>query len=182
MAQRSGFRSGQQLGGLVKLEQRVQRNPWSDVYSGSVLSSGAPCWVHVCAESELGPSERSSLVEAFAVRASLIHKNLTPCVGTGEEQGHLFLAEADEKGRRLTEHLERRRSVGRRYTPAEVYTVMSHVCNGLQFAADAGSHGSLSPDSVQVLKSGRVQISGWGFGPRRALPPGDEGTVTPPLD
>jgi eukaryotic-like serine/threonine-protein kinase len=154
---------------LVRIQQRLERTPYADTYDAIVISTSAPCLVYICSSSELSSGQHRALTASFSTRRKLIHKNLTGCAGVGEDQNHFFLAEALSEGRQLSEHLARRRAVGRLFTPSEAYTLVSHVCNGLQFAQEHGHHGLVSPENITVLKTGRVQVCRLGFNPRRAL-------------
>ncbi len=98
------------------------------------------------------------LREAQAL-ARLQHPNIVSLHDFGEAGGHYFLVMEYADGLNLRQILHRGD-----LTPREALAIVPQICDGLQYAHDAGViHRDIKPENVLVDRKGRVKITDFGL-------------------
>ncbi|MEE2756820.1 MAG: protein kinase [Myxococcota bacterium] len=159
---------GHVINGKLVVKQVMWENARMGAYLCQTVSEGTAALVHVVNLTGVSPEIKTALAADIQTASRLRHKNIVPCVGFGEFEDHLYLAEKAGQGRPLVEHLERRAGIDKPFKPGEAFSLLSHVCNAIQFAADKGGHGALLTSHVLINSNGRVQVGGFGFGRMRS--------------
>jgi len=159
--------SGEIVNGKFVIRQPIWQNNRMGVYECQATSEGTDALVTVVSLVGLNSEIRAALASDIQKASRLRHKNIVPCIGFGEFENHVYIAEKAGQGRPLVEHLDRRSSLGKPFKPGEAFSLLSHVCNAIQFAADTCSHGSLTTRHILINSNGRVQVGGFGFGQLR---------------
>ena len=96
--------------------------------------------------------------------SALTHRNVRTTFGMGvEDDGTIFIAAEWIEGHNLRTLLEKRASVGKRFSFKGAYNIIGHVCNSLGYAHQKTFHGGLSPRAIMVNNAGRVKVSDWGL-------------------
>ena len=139
-----------------------------------LIGGGGMGWVYRARQSDLDrdvalkilPPE-SARDPAFAERfrreartlARLCHPNIVAIHDFGQAGPYYYLVMEYVEGSNLRE-LEQ----SRRLSPAEALAIIPRICEGLQFAHDAGVvHRDVKPENILIDRQGRVKIADFGI-------------------
>ena len=180
------YQAGDLISGKYKVKSTLDGHGPASRYLATYQQQGMSVVVGMVNLDGLSAPERSELAQSLSAAPRIRHKNVIPCVGFGEERGCAYLVEKASDSRSLAEHLERRLSVNRPFEPVEAYSLLSHLCNGIQYCFEHGGHGLVTPSNVMIQANGRVQVSSHGFAGLRQRWTGetkwDQGCLRPEND
>jgi hypothetical protein len=167
---------GTVVAGRFRIQGFLRSEGGTDVYQAIDGQGGGAVLLRLLSEA---PSARAVLEADLGKAARLEHKNLTHIAAVGDYAGMLFLAVEAEDGHTLRELVEAQRSQGKTIGLAYARTLLGHVANGLDGAAQAAMpHGALNPACIWITRGGRVKVSDLGLArglpalARRGGPPG----------
>jgi serine/threonine-protein kinase len=156
--------------GRVQVAERTGRTIFGEVYRALDRASNQPVALRLIDPAIVVDGtgfERLQKVVAGVSR--LEHKNIAQALECGAEGQYAYVLTEYVDGQPLRALLSRKRAAGSSaFSLKGAYNVISHVCNGLQYAHQATWHGALSASSVLVNQAGRVKITE--FGLARAFP------------
>jgi hypothetical protein len=167
---------GTVVAGRFRIQGFLRSEGGTDVYQAIDGQGGGAVLLRLLSEA---PTARAVLEADLAKAARLEHKNLTHIAAVGDYAGMLFLAAEAEDGHTLRELIEAQRAQGKTIGLAYARTLLGHVANGLDGAAQAAmAHGALNPACIWITRAGRVKVSDLGLArglpalARRGGPPG----------
>jgi protein kinase-like protein len=167
---------GTVVAGRFRIQGFLRSEGGTDVYQAIDSQGGGAVLLRLLSEA---PTARAVLEADLAKAARLDHKNLTHVAAVGDYAGMLFLAAEVEDGHTLRELIEAQRAQGKTIGLAYARTLLGHVANGLEGAAQAAMpHGALNPACIWITRAGRVKVSDLGLArglpalARRGGPPG----------
>jgi hypothetical protein len=167
---------GTVVAGRFRIQGFLRSEGGTDVYQAIDSQGGGAVLLRLLSEA---PTARAALEADLAKAARLEHKNLTHIAAVGDYAGMLFLAAEVEDGHTLRELIEAQRAQGKTIGLSYARTLLGHVANALEGAAQAAMpHGGLTPACVWITRAGRVKVSDMGLArglpalARRGGPPG----------
>lgn len=92
--------------------------------------------------------------------SKISHRNILRCFGMGNlSNGSIYITTEYIEGQKLYSILQKRRENGKLFSLRGAFNIVSHLCNGMEEIHKARIHGSLSPFSIRISKTGRVKIA-----------------------
>jgi serine/threonine protein kinase len=130
-------------------------------YIASDSKSDRPVWIQAVPTAVLsGPNAVERFKAEMRSASQLTHKNIVTSFGMGQLSPEAFyIAGEYVEGEKLRDVMQSRRAQGKEFSLRGAYNIIAHLCNALSFAHESRIHGSLSPATVIISKSGRVKIS-----------------------
>lgn len=108
---------------------------------------------------------RAALQREVKIAASVTHRSLLPVYGAASTDDGFIIVEADPGGTTVREFAKSREARGRPLDTESIYTLVAHVCNGLDALHPYLVHAYVTADTVIVAPTGRVYLSSCGVGP-----------------
>ena len=160
--------NGTVLRGRFAIERFVQQIAWGELYAGGDSTDGKPVHVKLIAREFMGHSAvRTRLQQDGAIAAQLDHKNIAAHYGFFTDGESAFIASEPADGPTLRQMLDRKREAGSGFSLKGAFNIVTHLCNALEHAHAALTHGLVGLDTVHVNGAGRVKVVD--FGLARAL-------------
>lgn len=159
-----GLRVGGTLGGVLRIEQRLNDAPHGDLYRAHFESH--PVLVTfvdpvLAAQADV----RSWLLRNIARAATVEHRNLLAQHGTLIHGRRCFIVQANPDGQTARQLLLDRAARGKAVDRDTAQTIVGHVCNALAALHQVTVHGDVNLDTVWISTSGRVLLADPGVGP-----------------
>ncbi len=118
------------------------------------------------------PGANAALARDLAIAATVQHRSLLPIHGAAHTEAGFIVVEADPGGTTVREFAKHRAARGRPLDIESIYTLVAHVCNGLEALHPRIVHAYVTADTVIVAPTGRVFLASCGIGPWLPLAPG----------
>ena len=118
------------------------------------------------------PGASAALARDLQIAASVQHRSLLPIHGAGRTDDGFIVVETDPGGTTVREFAKHRAARGRSLDTESIYTLVAHVCNGLEALHPRIVHAYVTADTVIVAPTGRVFLTSCGIGPWLPLAPG----------
>ncbi len=133
------------------------------------------------------PVQSKRFIDEAMVASNLHHSNIVQINELGKVQGCYYMAMEFVHGKNLRQMMERLSQLRRALPPPLAILILSHICEGLDYAhrrVDAAGqslgivHRHLDPSNVLISYAGDVKITDFGLA-RPSRPPDDGGSDEP---
>jgi serine/threonine protein kinase len=144
----------------LELEELIGRGGMGAVYLATQSALGRKVALKVLlGDLSSAPSFARRFEREARTLASLSHPGCVVIHDFGERDGFFFLLMEYVDGANLRQLLETRE-----VAPREALSIVSRICDGLQYAHDAGVvHRDIKPENIIVTRDGRVKILDYGL-------------------
>lgn len=156
--------SGARIGNRFVIGEQIREGVLGASYRSTDEKSGKTISILVLDPvlvSDRGTTER--VRAAVKSATGLVHKNVLGVFGMGKEGRRRYVAREFVDGQTLAELLAKKAAAGKQFTLKGAYNLIAHICNGLQYARERMTHGTLRPSVVFINRTGRVKLADFGF-------------------
>lgn len=164
-SQDASLGTGDLVGGRFEVSRYLGSSGGGISYLCVDQSTGDDVVVKVLAMASPGKAKFDQMYSVVRTASSIQHKNLTRIIGMGRTPAsEAFVAMEFVRGSTMSAILAQYRERNKRLSLRDAFTIVAHICSGLDAIHEKMCHAVLTPYNVYLDRRGVVRVGNLAFG------------------